>query len=217
VIFGIGPYADALRDHLPDQPYAWIAEQTRTSADGTPNVAEALIYVACLCRTFPAGTVVVLSTQLPVGSCALLEQEFPELRFVVQPENVRAASATEDFVVQDRIVVGTRHADLHDELVGMLGAFTGRVLFVSPEAAELTKHALNTYLAWCVLFGNELGRICELVGADPGEVVEALRTERRVSSDAPLLPGDPPSSHLLREVHMLIRSGAGPLVQALVA
>jgi hypothetical protein len=30
------------------------------------------------------------------------------------------------------------------------------------------------------------------------------------------LPGDPPSNHLLREVHMLIRVGAGPLVKALV-
>jgi UDPglucose 6-dehydrogenase len=216
VIFGIGPYANALRDHLPPVPYAWIAEQTRTDEAGVPNVAEALVYVRCICRTLDPGTVVIVSTQLPVGTCAGLEDEFPDLRFVVQPENVRAATAATDFAIQERIVVGTRHDDLHDELVGLLGAYTGNVLFVSPEAAELTKHALNTYLAWCVLFGNELGRICELWDADPLEVVEALRTERRVSRFAPLLPGDPPSNHLLREVHMLIRVGAGPLVKALV-
>lgn len=209
VIYGEGPYATALRHHFESVPVAWIAQQTAT-VDGYPLVDDAYEYVAGVCEFLPAGTVVVVSTQLPLGSCARLERQFPGLRFAVQPENVRAAHAVEDFAAQDRFVVGTRH-DLEPLFSTLLGGF-GDVVFVSPEAAEMSKHAMNTYLAWCIRFGNELGRICDLWGVDADEVVDVLRSERRVADTAPLRPGDPPSEHLLREVHMLVRVGAGPLI-----
>jgi UDP-N-acetyl-D-mannosaminuronate dehydrogenase len=93
--------------------------------------------------------------------------------------------------------------------------FDGHVVWMSPESAEMSKHALNGYLALMVRYGNEIGRLCELWDADPLDVIAALRSEPRVSSSAPLLPGDPPSKHLMREVHTLIDLGAGPVIRSL--
>ncbi len=156
----------------------------------------------------------LISSQVPVGFCAQLERLFPRHEFAVSPENIRVASAVEDFLHQTRIIIGARrHIPELDEL---LAPFCPTLLWMSPESAEMAKHALNGYLAMCVRFGNEIGHLCETLGAEPEAVVDALRSEPRVSEWAPIKPGDPPSKHLLRDVHVLAALGTGPLVRSLL-
>ena len=54
---------------------------------------------------------------------------------------------------------------------------------------EMMKHALNGFLALSVCFANELGNICDAVGADGKRMGELLRLEPRVGTKAMLLPG----------------------------
>jgi len=209
VIVGEGPYADLLRT-MPDSGCVWIAQQTYTAPDGAPYHDAAFEYVNRTCARLEPATLVVVSTQLPVGSCARLEALWPDLRFAVQPENIRVASAAEDWANTRKFVLGSCH-DLRlwaDRIFG-----PDRTLHVTPESAEMTKHAINGFLAVAIRYGNDIGRLCDLYGADPGEVVAGLRADRRVG-DAPISPGGPPSQHLLREVHTLIELGAGPVVRA---
>lgn len=156
----------------------------------------------------------LISSQVPVGFCAQMECCCPGYEFAVSPENIRVATGVDDFLRQSRIVIGARNH--HPALAELLGLFCPTLLWMSPESAEMVKHALNGYLAMCVRFGNEIGQLCETVGADPQAVIAALRAERRVSESAPLTPGDPPSQHLLRDVHTLAALGAGPLSRALL-
>ena len=58
------------------------------------------------------------------------------------------------------------------------------------ESAEMTKHALNGFLATSVAFINEVAELCESVGADAEEVSRGLRSERRIGPRAYLAPGD---------------------------
>jgi UDPglucose 6-dehydrogenase len=53
----------------------------------------------------------------------------------------------------------------------------------------MTKHAINAYLATCISFGNEMANLCDEVGADAFQVVQALKLDSRVSPKAPLAPG----------------------------
>ncbi len=55
---------------------------------------------------------------------------------------------------------------------------------MSIEAAEMTKHALNAWLATSIVFTNEIASICESVGADVADVVRALRGDPRVGPRA---------------------------------
>ena len=158
--------------------------------------------------------VTLISSQVPVGFCAQMERLFPKHEFAVSPENIRVANAAADFMNQTRIVIGARRRI--PELDELLTPFCETLLWMSPESAEMVKHALNGYLAMCIRFGNEIGSLCETVGADADAVITALRAERRVADTAPLLPGDGPSQHLLRDVHTLAALGAGPLSRALL-
>lgn len=156
----------------------------------------------------------LISSQVPVGFCAQMERCYPKHEFAVSPENIRVKTAVEDFLNQTRIVVGARHE--HDELEDLLSPFCQNIMWMSPESAEMVKHAVNGYLAMCIRFGNEIGALCDTVGADPDAVIGALRAEPRVADKAPLLPGDPPSMHLLRDVHTLAALGTGPLCRSLL-
>jgi UDPglucose 6-dehydrogenase len=60
---------------------------------------------------------------------------------------------------------------------------------MSVESAEMTKHALNAFLALSVTFINEIAAICERVGADAKEVERGLKTEKRIGPGAYLGPG----------------------------
>ena len=57
------------------------------------------------------------------------------------------------------------------------------------ESAEMTKHAINSFLALSVCFANEVVSICEQIGADAKEVERGLKTELRIGPKAYLKPG----------------------------
>jgi UDPglucose 6-dehydrogenase len=60
---------------------------------------------------------------------------------------------------------------------------------MSVASAEMTKHAVNAFLATSVAFINELARLCETVGADAKEVERGLKSEQRIGPRAYLSPG----------------------------
>jgi UDPglucose 6-dehydrogenase len=62
-------------------------------------------------------------------------------------------------------------------------------VWMSVESAEMTKHALNAFLATSVTFINEIAALCERVGADAAEVERGLKSEARIGPKAYLSPG----------------------------
>jgi UDPglucose 6-dehydrogenase len=190
----------------------WVAYDTPIGKDDKSDVEWVFDRIRQQVVDFDSQQLILISSQLPVGSTALLEQEFPYLTFAYSPENVRVATAVADFENQARVIVGVR-TNAHNELLKELFApFTKNLILTTPETAEMCKAALNCYLALCITFSNELARICEVVGADAMKVSEALKCEPRVSLKAPLRPGAPyGGGHLAREIYNLtqIASKAG--------
>jgi UDPglucose 6-dehydrogenase len=139
------------------------------------------------------GTLVLISSQVPVGFTRALADEWAgrDIRFGYSPENVRIGRALESFRNPDRVVVGLSHPDRDRDVVTRLLAPLGGppVEWMTLESAEMTKHAVNAFLATSVTFINELARLCEAVGADAKEVERGLRTERRIGPKAYLAPG----------------------------
>jgi UDPglucose 6-dehydrogenase len=89
----------------------------------------------------------------------------------------------------DRIVVGANDDRTLDNVESLFKLIGAPVLRMDLRSAEMTKHALNAFLATCVSFGNEIGNICERVGADALKVAEALQSDSRIGRKAPLKPG----------------------------
>ncbi len=176
---------------------AWLTFDTPVADDDVADVEWVLDRAVELLAHLREDTLVVVSSQLPVGSgarlherCAAARGSAGALRFACVPENLRLGSALESFREPDRIVAGVRTEADRDELAEMLAPFSSEVQWMRVESAEMTKHALNGFLATSVAFINEIASICESVGADAEEVSRGLKSERRIGPRAYLGPGD---------------------------
>jgi UDPglucose 6-dehydrogenase len=187
----------------------WIAFDTPVDEDDRADVAWVLDEASRLLASAASGALVVVSSQLPVGSIAALRDRMAgagrdDLCFACVPENLRLGTAIETFRAPDRFVAGVWSDAEADRLAPVLSRFSERTEWMSVESAEMTKHALNAFLATSVAFINELAGICEGVGAEAADVARGLRSDRRIGPGAYLSPGDAfAGGTLARDVHFL--------------
>jgi UDPglucose 6-dehydrogenase len=174
----------------------WVTFDTPVDDDDRADVEWVLSSAEQLLAPLASGTLVIVSSQLPVGSVAELERRVrmarsgAALRFACVPENLRLGQALEAFRRPERIVAGVRSDADRSELAVALARFTDSVEWMRVESAEMTKHALNGFLATSVAFINEVAAVCEQVGADAAEVSRGLKSEPRIGPHAYLAPGD---------------------------
>jgi UDPglucose 6-dehydrogenase len=143
-------------------------------------------------------TVFVTKSTVPVGTSCRVEDavaaHLRRTRFAVaaNPEFLREGSAINDFMMPDRIVVGSRCERARRILSDLYAPLTrsGHPLVVTAcvETAEMIKYAANAFLAAKVAFANELSSLCEQVGADVKELALGLGLDRRIGP-AYLAPG----------------------------
>jgi UDPglucose 6-dehydrogenase len=143
----------------------------------------------------PENTIIVVSSQIPVGTCEALAASLrslnPQLRFGIAyvPENLSLGQAIERFLRPDLLVFGVDSDDTMAKVEALFSPIPAVRVRMDLRSAEMTKHAINAYLATCISLGNELANLCDEVGVDALRVAEALKLEGRVSPKAPLLPG----------------------------
>jgi len=159
-------------------------------------------------------SVVIISSQLPVGSIASLESyaktTYPQknIHFVSSPENLRLGKSIEIFLNPDRIIVGIRDFEVKLKVNELFESITKKIEWMSVESAEVTKHAINAFLATSVCFANEIASVCEKVGANAKEVERGLKTEVRIGPKAYLSPGGPfAGGTLARDLEFLKEMG----------
>ncbi len=178
-----------------DAVLLWVSYDTPVDDDDRGDVDFVIDRVARVLPFLPKGATVLLSSQLPVGSTRRLEAlaaaKYPNkhLGFACSPENLRLGKAIDVFMKPDRIVAGVRREQDKDRLATLFSGITDRFEWMSVESAEMTKHAINAFLATSITFANEIAAICELVGADAKEVERGLKSESRIGPKAYLSPG----------------------------
>jgi len=158
------------------------------------------------------GTGIIVSSQAPVGFVKKIENEFlkkypnKKCYFASSPENLRLGKALDVFLNPDRIIVGVNGQEAKKYFNPLFSSVTPRLEWMSVESAEMTKHAINSFLALSVCFANEIASICEQTGADAKEVERGLKTEARIGPKAYLKPGVAFSGGTLaRDINFLVK------------
>jgi len=186
----------------------WLTYDTPVNERDESDVQFVLGNLRRAIADLPQGALVLISAQLPVGTCAQLEKEFPQFHFACSPENLRLGKAIDSFEKAERVIVGIRDETKKALLEKLFAPFTSQILFMRTESAEMVKHALNSFLALSITFINEIARLCEHVGADAKEVSAGLKSEPRIGPKAYLGPGGPfAGGTLARDVVTLTKLG----------
>jgi len=172
-----------------------VAFDTPVNDDDLADVDQVIRQVEAIFPFLPHGVLVLSSSQLPVGTLRRLELAWAAVAagrratFACSPENLRLGKAIEVFMKPDRVIVGVRDAWSRERVAALFAPITDRLEWMSVESAEMTKHAINGFLATSVTFINEIAALCERVGADAKDVERGLKTERRIGPQAYLSPG----------------------------
>ncbi|KAA0098125.1 UDP-glucose/GDP-mannose dehydrogenase family protein [Mycolicibacterium sp. P1-18] len=180
---------------LRDAAVLWVAFDTPVDEDDRADTLFVEERVKAVLDYVEPGAMVLVSSQLPVGATAGLEEYLrrrapdSDVTFAYSPENLRLGRAIDVFTSPDRIVVGIRSEAARRRASALLDPITDRIEWMSVEAAEMTKHAINAFLATSIAFMNELSTLCEKVGADAKDVERGLKTESRIGHRAYLAPG----------------------------
>jgi UDPglucose 6-dehydrogenase len=169
----------------------WLCYDTPVNENDESDVESVLANLRKALAHLPKGSLVLISAQLPVGTCARLEKEFPQFHFACSPENLRLGKAIDSFEKAERVIAGIRNDTKKSQLEELFAPFTPQILFMRTESAEMVKHALNSFLALSITFINEIARLCEHTGADAKEVAAGLKSEPRIGPKAYLGPGGP--------------------------
>ena len=170
----------------------WLCYDTPVDDDDRPDVASVIERASSFLTAFAGAAVVAVSSQLPVGSVAELERRAGTERFsfAAIPENLRLGSAIEYFRAPDRFVAGVRDAHARATIERAIGTFAPAIVWMSVESAEVTKHAINAFLATSVAFANEMASLCERVGADARDVERGLKSDARIGPKAYVRAGE---------------------------
>ena len=186
----------------------WVCYDTPVDADDRSDLDWVQSRLARVLPGLRPGTVVLLSSQLPAGTCARLAKLYPLLQFACSPENLRLGKAIEAFEKPARIVVGTSSPAARVVLERMFAPLGAPLVWMRTESAEMVKHALNSFLALSVAYINEIATLCEATGADAQEVAAGLKSDPRIGPRAYLGPGGPfAGGTLARDVVTLTELG----------
>ncbi len=203
----------------------WVTFDTPVNARDEADVASVREKLEAIRGAVRPGTLVIVSSQLPAGFTRSLARDWAPLglTFAYSPENLRLGKALAAFQAPERVIVGLTHDADRPRVEELFQPYGQRLEWMSVESAEMTKHAINAFLATSVSFINELARLCERVGADAREVERGLKTEGRIGPRAYLSPGPPfAGGTLARDLRFLAGFGkdlgvATPLMEGVLA
>jgi UDPglucose 6-dehydrogenase len=175
--------------------YVFVMFDTPVNDDDESDLTEIFRTFEAIGPALKPDAVILVTSQVPVGPCDALAKALRKAApafsaaIAYMPENLRLGQAIERFMHPVLPVIGCDDAATFDRLLVVLRPLAQEWHRVTLRTAEMLKHALNGFLAVGICFANELGNICDAVGADGKRVGELLRLEPRVGSKAMLTPG----------------------------
>lgn len=175
--------------------YVFITFDTPIDERDEVDLSEIFAINTSLANHLENGSVIIVSSQVPVGTCeqikSAIQQSNPSLDFDIahNPENLRLGQAIECFKNPGRIVIGANSPSTLDNVERFFDIINAPKIRMDLRTAEMTKHALNAFLATSISFINEIANLCDELGADALKVSMALRADERIGQELPLNPG----------------------------
>jgi UDPglucose 6-dehydrogenase len=182
--------SDSIVDSTRGSEVIFIAVGTPPAEDGTPDLSAVRAVAAEIAKGIDSYKVIVNKSTVPVGTGDLVSDIIrshgvPDTLFdvVSNPEFLREGSAIRDTLEPDRIVIGSTRREAAVKMVELYSPLERPMFITDLKSAELIKYASNSFLAMKISFINAISRICELCGADIGDVAKGVGADARIGSN----------------------------------
>lgn len=188
-------FTSSLAQAVRGASHVLITHDTPVDENDEVDLSDIFAIADGLARHLDGSATIIVSSQVPVGTCeeitAMLRRANPsvDVHVAYTPENMRLGRAIECFKRPDMIIIGADNEATLQRVEQLLAPIEAPRVRVNLRTAEMTKHAINAYLATSISFANEVANLCDEAGVDALRVADALRLDSRIGPRAPLRPG----------------------------
>jgi len=176
-----------------DSDVVFLSVPTPSNSDGSMNVDivdSVLEDISKYADLFEVGTILLRSTVTP-GTTRKLQEKYPNLRIVFNPEFLTERSANFDFINQSRFILGGSSDDVIEvsELFRERFGSSLSIIETNYETAELIKYMTNTFFATKISFLNDMKLLADKCGVIWDDAVEGFVRDGRVGHSHLNVPG----------------------------
>ena len=168
----------------------FLSVPTPSNLDGSMNID---IVDRALTDIDEYGTnaVILLRSTVVPGTTRELQDKYPNLRLVFNPEFLTERSANFDFINQDRVILGgdINDVEVAEDLFKSRFGSTLSILKTNYETAELIKYMTNTFFATKISFLNDMKLIADKSGVIWEDAVDGFIRDGRVGHSHLNVPG----------------------------
>ena len=140
-----------------------------------------LSFVISLLDELEDGKIVVLKSTILPGTTDHLQKEYPQHKFLFNPEFLTEATADQDARYPDRQILGYTQQSYTSctEVMNLLPLAPCEKIMPAKEA-EMVKYFNNTWFATKVIFANQMYDLCHKLDLDYDRLVEAAAADKRI-------------------------------------
>ncbi len=167
----------------------FVSKDVSTNKTGVPNLKEIVKLINSARKNINSQGSLVILSQLRPGFMRKIN--FNKKLLYYQVETLIFGKSLDRALNPERIIIGCNESNskINNSYLKYLKRFNCPIIKMSYESAELTKIAINIFLASSITTTNVLSEICSTIGANWEEIKPALKLDSRIGPKAYLKPG----------------------------
>lgn len=177
-----------IAEALDGAEFAFIAVGTPSGGEGEADLQYVRMAAETIADLANTPIVVVNKSTVPVGTGDWVSDIIRKRRagkpldfsVVSNPEFLREGSAINDFMMPDRVILGSLDQDAAARVSHLYDSLRCPIMITDLRTAEMIKYASNAFLATRISFINEIATICEELGADVNQVAQGMGMDKRI-------------------------------------
>lgn len=180
-------FTTSYHEAVPNSEFVFICVDTPSSPHGEADMRAVRAAATSIGRSLRGHTVVINKSTMPIGSGDLVAKIIAATKpadatfaVVSNPEFLREGVAVRDVLHPSRIVLGAEDRSAAEQVVELYRALNAPAVITDLRTAEMIKYASNAILATRISFINEIGQICQKLGADVKTVAQGMGYDPRI-------------------------------------
>ena len=188
-------FSEGLREHritltaesaiaVKNAQFVFLCVPTPQDEDGSADLSYIINAVHEIRSLLSKNSFLITKSTVPVGSSHLVSDlvNREDVTVLSNPEFLREGSALNDFMLPDRIVVGTSNPALVGDFLKLFESIPGERVVTDRSSAEMIKYVSNCLLAIRLTFINDVAAFCEQIGANMNDVKKGVSLDERIGN-----------------------------------
>jgi len=140
-----------------------------------------LSYVEEVCKNITGEKIIVIKSTVLPGATEMLQEKFPQHKFLFNPEFLTEMTSEQDMEYPDRQIIGyTKESyNISKDVMSLLPLAPYERIIPATEA-EMVKYFGNNWFAVKVAFANQMYDLCQEIGVDYDTVMESAAADKRI-------------------------------------